>query len=358
MTSHPSTLEVLSSPSTSTACLPDQTPPGPVPAPAPRDAGDIPDPPLSAASSSGDTETKRTPYNIITDRIIALLEAGVVPWRASWVRQQGHRPQSFVTRKPYRGINHILLAVIGNVEGYSSPYWLTYRQATELGGHVRKGQKGYPCFFWKIYDGKNASSEDEAISTAKDSRKRFVARYYTVFSLDQCEGIELPPPAEPPRSTFSPIRECDRIVKGYHGPLVDLGNFDPCYLPGRDHVRMPAQQWFDSDEAYYATLFHELGHSTGHPSRLGRFDERTAHPFDSSDYSKEELVAEMTAAFLCAEAGISTGSIDNQAAYVASWLKALKNDSRMIVTAAAQAEKAADLILGRPAETQRGTLEA
>ena len=107
---------------------------------------------------------------------------------------------------------------------------------------------------------------------------------------------------------------------------------------------MPSPKWFDSPEAYYATLYHELGHSTGHPSRLARFAEGT---FDSSEYSKEELVAEMTAAFLCAEAGISPASIDEQAAYVGAWLKVLKNDSRLIVTAAAQAEKAADLILGR-----------
>jgi len=329
-----------------------EIPPGPVPAPGPQ-AGAIPDPPLSTAGSDETAKVHHaSPYQIVTDRIAKLLEAGVVPWKASWVKQGYQSPQSFITRKPYRGINRLLLGVMAHVQGYSSPYWLTYRQANELGGHVRKGEKGFPCFFWKVYDGKNSDQEGASTSEPGDkNQKRFVARYYTVFSLHQCEGIELPPSPPAPLPNFTPLAACEQIVAGYNGPAIDQGNFDPCYLPLLDRVRVPTPKWFHSSENYYATLFHELGHSTGHASRLGRFSKDEAAPFASREYSKEELVAEMSAAFLCAEAGIAAASINDHAAYIAGWLHALKNDNRLIVVAAAQAEKAADLILGRKPES-------
>ena len=330
-----------------------EIPPGPVPAPAPRQAGSIPDPPLSPAGSGPNAEGRHaSPYQIVTDRIVGLLEAGVVPWKATWVRHGYRLPQSLVTRKPYRGINRLLLGVIAHVQGYSSPYWLTYRQASALDGHVRKGEKGFPCFFWKVLDEKDADQGEAPASESPDKdRKRFVARYYTVFSLDQCEGIEPPPAPQAPLSSFTPIDLCERFLAGYHGPTIDQGNYDPCYLPMLDRVRVPAPHLFLSPEHYYATLFHELSHSTGHATRLARFSKDEAAPFASSEYSKEELVAELSSAFLCAEAGISAASIDDQAAYISGWLHALKNDNRLIVMAAAQAEKAADFILGRKPES-------
>jgi hypothetical protein len=131
-----------------------ENPPGPVPAPAPRQAEGIPAPPLSAALTDGTGDARHaTPYQIVTDRIVAILEEGVIPWKASWVRQ-GDEPQSLITRKPYRGINRLLLGIIAQMQGYGSPYWLTYRQAKDLGGNVRKGQKGCPCLFGKVYDDK------------------------------------------------------------------------------------------------------------------------------------------------------------------------------------------------------------
>ncbi len=287
-----------------------------------------------------------TPYQIVTDKIVALLETGVIPWKASWKRPAGHGPKSLVTRKPYRGINHILLDVIAHVQGYASPYWLTFHQALALGGHVRKGEKGSPCFFWKIYGGEHETADETSAAEDTTKSKRFVARYYTVFSLDQCDGIASPEEPQP-LPDFTPIAECERIVAGYHGPTLDHGDFDPCYIPPSDRVCMPSPTSFASPETYYATLFHELGHSTGHSTRLARFAKDSSASFGSVDYSKEELVAELTAAFLCAETGISPANLNDQAAYVAGWLAALKNDSRLIVTAAAQAEKAADLILGR-----------
>jgi antirestriction protein ArdC len=234
------------------------------------------------------------------------------------------------------------------VEGYGSPYWLTYRQASELGGHVREGERGYPCFFWKTYDSKETAEEKSPTTDVQaTAAKRFVARYYTVFSLDQCEGITSPPAPVAPLPNFEPLAECERIVAGFAGPIIEQGKHDPCYLPLHDRVRVPAPQWFKSAEDYYATLFHELGHACGHPTRLGRFRLECVAPFASLECSKEELVAELTSAFLCAEAGIAAASIDDQTAYIAGWLRALKNDNRLIVSAAAQAEKAADFILGR-----------
>jgi antirestriction protein ArdC len=332
-----------------------ENPPGPVPAPAPRQAEGIPDPPLSAASSDGTAEAGHaTPYQIVTDRIVAILDAGVIPWKASWVKQ-GYDPQSLITRKHYRGINRLLLGIVAQRQGYGSPYWLTYRQARDLGGNVRKGEKGCPCFFWKIYDGTTVAEDNApAKDTGDQQQKRFVARYYTVFSLDQCEGIQAPPPPPAPRSSFEPLMACERIVAGYHGPIINQGNYDPCYYPKLDLVRVPSPNLFHSRENYYATLFHEIGHSSGHPNRLGRFSTDVGAPFASHEYSREELVAELSAAFLCAEAGIAATSINDQAAYIAGWLHALKNDNRLMVIAAAQAQRAADYILGRSSEGADG----
>jgi antirestriction protein ArdC len=252
---------------------------------------------------------------------------------------------SLATGKHYRGINHFLLSMISQMSGYPSPYWLTFKQVGERGGKVRKGQKGSPCFFWKVYD---AGGGDRNEDTATDGKKRFVARYYTVFNVAQCDGLEFPQPAlpDPTTSGANPIAEAERIVAGYHGPSIETKGLRPCYLPLTDTVEMPERNMFFSPEGYYATLFHECVHSTGHVSRLGRIVESPA-PFGSADYSREELVAELGAAFLCSEAGIAPPVLENQAAYLAGWLKVLKTDRRAIVVAAAQAEKAADLILNR-----------
>ena len=338
MNSQPNT---NSNPSTSTTpCT--LLPPGPVPAPAPRQAGDIPDPPLSAAGSS--KAKGGTVFDVVTDKIISLLEQGTAPWRADWVRA-AKTPISLHTGKPYKGINHFLLGMISQMSGYPSPYWLTFKQVGERGGKVRKGQKGSPCFFWKVYD---ADGSDRNEDTTTDGKKRFVARYYTVFNVAQCDGLDFPQPVlpDPTTSGANPIIEAEKIVAGYHGPSIDTKGLRPCYLPLKDTVEMPERNMFFSPEGYYATLFHELVHSTGHASRLDR-DIETPAPFGSPDYSREELVAELGAAFLCSEAGIAPPVIENQAAYLAGWLKVLKTDRRAIVTAAGQAEKAADLILGR-----------
>lgn len=345
MSSHPQQNAQSSIP----ANLPAPLPPGPVPAPAPRDAGDIPDPPLNAAVS---TSKRRgaTVYEVVTDRIISHLEQGTVPWRADWVRSASV-PVSLATGKPYRGINRFLLPLIAHAAGYAAPFWLTFKQVTERGGKVRKGEKGSPCFFWKVYD---QADIDHADVGADDDKKRFVARYYTVFNVEQCDGIDYPKPAlpDPATSGATPIEAAEQIVSGFHGPTIMTKGQRPCYLPASDTVEMPARATFFTPEGYYSTLFHEMIHATGHSSRLARITFAPA-PFGSTDYSREELIAELGSAFLCSEAKISPAVIENQAAYLSGWLNVLKADRRAIVVAAAQAEKAANLVLGistNPAE--------
>jgi antirestriction protein ArdC len=285
----------------------------------------------------------KTVYAVITDRIIQALESGTVPWRAPW---RTIKPRSLATGSNYRGINCLMLELATRVEGYASPYWLTFRQALAQGGNVRKGAKGWPCLFFKSVSNDDSADGAPEADTSDNKRSHVIARYYTVFNLDQCEGVTAPATEE--IQPFNPIEACEMVVSGYEsrGPAVRLGGNRACYFPQADRVDMPLPQQFETPAAFYGTLFHELGHSTGHPSRLARFESTSSvSPFGSESYSREELVAELTAAFLCAEAGISPPVIQEQAAYVAGWLARLREDSRAVITAAAQAQKASDLIL-------------
>jgi antirestriction protein ArdC len=222
---------------------------------------------------------------------------------------------------------------------YPSEFWLTYKQATDMGGSVKKGEHGTPIVFWKI--GKKTDSDG-------NERKTFILRYYTVFNASQCEGIKIPATSE--KVEFNPITECEKVVDGYEDPpVIEHGGGSACYIPSRDIVRMPPKESFDSAEAYYATMFHELGHSTGAEKRL---DRSLSTGFGSHEYSFEELVAELSAAFLCAECGISPATIENSAAYIGSWLKKLKSEPEWIIKASGKAVKAADHILGRRERTE------
>lgn len=277
-------------------------------------------------------------YQIMTDRICALLEKGEIPWRRPWKQSGGLMPQNLRSRKEYRGINPLLLACAG----YSSPYWLTYKQASELGGQVRKGESGFPVVFWKWLDGKDRDTGE--------AKRIPLLRYYTVFNVAQCDGLDgkVPDHGIDPGAAFDPIERCERVVSGYSGaPEIRSGGDRACYSPARDLVMMPERTAFSTAESYYSVLFHELGHSTGHASRLKRDGITDTVMFGSHEYSKEELVAEMTAAFLSGHCAIDGQTVENSAAYIQSWLKKLRNDKSMIVSAAAQAQKAADLILGK-----------
>jgi|SRR5579859_1848179 len=280
-------------------------------------------------------------YQIVTEKIIQSLEQGVIPWRRPW-KVAGH-PRNFISTKPYRGINVLLLAM----QGYSSPHWLTYRQAAERGGNVKKGEKSTPIVFWKVDQTEKPREDGEGTQR----ERRFTLRYYSVFNLEQTSLA----PAEV--TPFQPLASCSAIVDAWQQKpnliLDDPKISQAEYIPQLDTVRMPLVSRFRSAEFYYAILFHELIHSTGHESRLNREGVANLDTFASERYSKEELIAEIGSAFLCGHAGISKPEIEqNTTAYLQNWIAALKGDSRLIVSAAAQAQHAADMILGSSAEQQ------
>src|SRR6266566_2435831 len=250
------------------------------------------------------------------------------------------KPRSRVTKN--QGVNVFLLHAMA----YQSPFWLTFKQAQAMGGNVRRGEHACPVVFWKWLDVADASE-------AAGKRRVPMLRYYSVFNVAQCEGVTAPA-IEGADRPHNPIETAEQIVAAMpKRPAIRQGLDRAFYSPAADSVGMPAPERFDTPENYYNVLFHELTHSTGHESRLNRKavsgadGERAG--FGSQSYSKEELVAEMGAAFLCGRSGIVERTIDNSAAYVASWLQRLKDDARLVVQAAAQAQKAADFILGKRA---------
>jgi antirestriction protein ArdC len=287
-------------------------------------------------------------YQVITDRVIALLQQGTVPWQKPW---QGAElvPQNLVSHKPYRGVNVFLLHAMS----YTSPYWLTFKQAQELGGHIRKGEKACPVVFWKWLD------------LERDGQKERVPFlcYYSVFNVAQCEGIEAHVPSVTGATReHSPLEAAERIVQGMpKRPVIKRGQAQAFYSPADDYVGMPSPEQFRTGEDYYSVLFHELTHSTGAECRLNRKGvsgtDGQWSAFGSQSYSKEELVAEMGAAFLCGHAGIVERTIENSASYIANWLSKLKDDAKLVVQAAAQAQKAADFILDANHHADTGSEE-
>jgi antirestriction protein ArdC len=279
-------------------------------------------------------------YAIVTEKITAALEAGTVPWQRPWT-VPGGMPRNLVSKRPYRGMNRILLAL---GEPYASPWWLTFRQAKALGGHVRAGEKAALVTFWKRPEPNGPGDDHDEDAT---DRRAPLLRYYHVFNVAQCEGIAAPPLEDIVPTAHERLNWCEQIVTGMpHPPAIRDGYDRAFYSPTVDLVGMPRLELFRSAEDYYATLFHEVTHATGHPSRLDREHLGTPAPFGSPDYSREELVAELGAAFLCGHAGIFPHVADNQAAYLAGWLKVLKGDKRLLPIAASQAQRAADFILG------------
>lgn len=277
-------------------------------------------------------------YEVITARIIDQLESGTAPWQKPWkLRGTNGIPRNLVTGRPYRGINIWMLLS----SGFSSPYWLTFRQALEHEGHVRKGEKGFPVVYWK-FGTREVQDGDETVE-----KQTVLCRFYTVLNLDQCEGIAAPEELSEATPDVTPIDNCERVVNEWSlKPEIHYGGDRASYHKITDCVRIPCTTSFDSMEEYYSTLFHELIHSTGHPARLNRSTLMDSELFGDENYSREELVAEMGAAFLCGITGIANNTINNSAAYLANWLDALRNDSRMVLVAASQSQKAADLILG------------
>ena len=291
---------------------------------------------------------KANAYEIVAQTIIKALESGdVAPWRKPWV-SNGYKAKSLSSRKTYKGTNAWLLAVSAMSNGYNSPWWGTYKQITELGGSVRKGEKGTPVVLYK---------QVEKETETGDTKKFGIMRYFTVFSAEQADWEEGKAPAYETATARTEVETneyAEQIINGYFDRNPELtfsfGGDRAYYSPKKDFVALPDRKSFASDGEFYSTFFHELGHSTGHADRLNREGIVENHYFGSELYSEEELVAELTAAFLSGETGILPTTVNNSTAYIQSWLKVLKNDPKMVVKAASKAQKAADLIIGTPTE--------
>lgn len=237
---------------------------------------------------------------------------------------------------------------------------MTFRQVQVLGGRVIKGSKGCPVVFWqkREKEPEAAAPAEETVVAAGEKAKSpppFL-RIYTVFNIAQIQGIDFPKPISQPIRPFEPIAMAEQIVNGWEdAPVVKHGASEACYVPAIDEIHLPDKGRFHSPADYYAIHFHEMGHATGAPQRLNR---KLNNRFADTNYAREELIAEMTSAFLCAKCGIDNHTIPNQAAYLANWMQALGKDPKMVVIAASQAQQAADLIQGiaakiYPSEPQR-----
>lgn len=269
-------------------------------------------------------------YAEITSRIISQMENGMIPWRKPWT--SGGYAVSYATGKRYSLLNQMLLNKPGE--------YLTFNECRKAGGYVRKGEKAHMIVFWKFLE-----QEDE--ETGEIKQIPFL-RYYNVFHISQCEGLK-PKYAEPLPQTASADEAAESLICAYlqsSGVKLNCEEGDRAfYQPSTDTVVLPLLAQFKETAEYYSTTFHELVHSTGHKSRLNRL-EKTAF-FGSAAYSKEELIAEIGASALINHIGLeTTKSFRNNAAYIQSWLKVLRNDPKFIVSAAGKAEKAVSLILG------------
>lgn len=291
------------------------------------------------------TSTKSDPYQIITDRIISLLEQGVAPWQKTWAANGDiNAPKNLISKKEYNGINYFILSA----QGYTSPYWLTFNQAKDKGGHIRKGEKGTPVVFWKITLRDDPKGDIDPKTGKVKKEKLFLLRYYTVFNVEQTEGINYPKPEKVEVPAVERIERAEAVVKAMpNPPSISFGGDRAYYRPPFDSVTVPSIDSYKEEEHYYGTLFHELAHSTGHKKRLNRKGVAEAHSFGDEEYSKEELIAEMASSFLCGHCGIENITIENSASYLQNWIKALKGDKRLVIHAASAAQKAANYILGK-----------
>jgi antirestriction protein ArdC len=290
-------------------------------------------------------------YTRVTDRLIADLELGVRPWMKPW---NAEHAAGRITRplrhngQPYRGINVLLLWLEAEGKGYSAPLWLTFKQARELGGFVRKDERGSPVIysssFTRKQEAEDGSEGEQAIRFLKE---------YAVFNAQQVEG--LPPPfyasAAPPLHPARRIEAADRFF-AHTGADIRHGGNQAYYACEADYVQMPPFVAFRDDESYYSTLGHEKIHWTKHPSRLAR--EFGRKKFGDEGYAREELVAEIGAAFLCCDLGITPEAREDHAAYLDHWLKVLKEDKKAVFTAAAHAQRAVDFLHGLQPNEQGG----
>ena len=286
-------------------------------------------------------------YEQITSQIIEQLESGIIPWQKPWINANGSGCISHQNGKPYSLLNQWLL-------GCRAGEWLTYNQIQAEGGKVKKGEKASMVVFWtfirKVVDKKVEEFTDDQGEVVGTETKELIKQYpvlkaYTVFHIDQCEGIQPKYQNEAVQYEHEPIVEAEKVAMEYIAReqiKLEIQNGDrACYSPSKDRVRMPEMSQFEVAEEYYSTMFHELTHSTGHAKRLNREGIAGVHYFGDDGYSKEELVAEIGAAYMCQRLGLECEkAFRNSVGYIQSWLEQLRNDKRLIVSAAAKAEAA------------------
>lgn len=273
-------------------------------------------------------------YQMVTDRIIAELEEGNIPWQKPWT---GVRTGAFnrVTKKPYSLLNQLLLEKPGE--------WATFKQWSDLGGKVKKGEKSRFVVFWKML--RVEETKDDGEVTTKIIP---LLKYINVFHISQVDDVE--PLKKEELSEIEPIEEAEKIKTNYqereHIKIIESVSNEAYYSPISDYIQIPVKGQYQESSEYYSTLFHEMVHSTGHKTRLNRLEGKMLAAFGSEDYSKGELVAELGNSFILNSIGIETPkSFRNNAAYIQSWLKVLRSDVKFIVSAASKAEKAVQYIM-------------
>jgi antirestriction protein ArdC len=281
-------------------------------------------------------------YRDITDKIIAELEQGIVPWVQPWTSSRQLCPLGLpvngLTRRSYSGINILLLWSALEERGFASPYWVTFKQCIAMGGTVRKGEKGTHVYFADRFVPQKEKARAE--ETGDEPNSIAFLKRYTVFNAEQCDGLPkgliAPPVAKNERQI---VPEAEALITATAADFR-IGGDQAFYVPSEDFIRIPNQTAYTDQINYYRTAFHELGHWTGHKSRL---DRSLTTKFGTVDYAREELAAEMATAFVCASLGIVPTV--RHADYIGNWLQVLKEDAKAIVRAASLASKASDFIL-------------
>jgi len=277
-------------------------------------------------------------YSLVNDRILAAMEHGIIPWRRPWT---GNLSTNYDSGRQYRGVNILTLGIAEMVCGYSSPYWMTFLQAQKHGGHIKRGEKAT----YIVFSDKKVREIEKEDGTKEQKIYHFI-RSFPVFNFDQVEGVpkkETGPALDPDRDL---IAVSDRILTLMSNPPAyrECGS-SAYYMPKKDLVNLPPIDTFRTTEGYVATKFHEYAHSTGHKARLNRPGIMEVASFGGEEYSFEELVAELTSAYLCASNGIDN-TLENSSAYIQNWLEVLKNDKTMLLKASGKATAAAEYILG------------
>ena len=291
-------------------------------------------------------KTKTDTYEKITNRMLDLMEdSNLAPWRKTWKGGCEDAATSMATGKHYNGCNAFLLTFMQAVHGYGTPFWGTYKQIKAHGGQIRKGERSECAIYWNFIEKMDPE-------TGKERKVGFL-KSFNVFNADQADWEDGMPEkfgdSDPANDAWDGMTEneiAEAMMNGYldrEEVTLTHGGSLACYEPKLDMIRMPKMRDFEGEGEYWSTLFHEIGHSTGHEARLNRPGVTDFEGFGSHSYSEEELVAEFTACFLCTESGI-VDTRENSAAYLKSWAKVLKANPKMLVRAAGRAAKAAEFV--------------